>query len=139
MPREHFGSDFRFLPRAEILSFEEIARVARVFASLGARKLRLTGGEPLLRAELDKLVAMLAQISDVDLALTTNGSLLAEQAVSLRRAGLTRVTVSLDSLDEDVFRKMTDSTSSVAEVLGGIDAARAAGFSPIKVNAVVRR
>jgi cyclic pyranopterin phosphate synthase len=139
MPREHFGSDFRFLPRAEILSFEEIARVARLFASSGTQKIRLTGGEPLLRAELEKLVRMLSQIPGVDLALTTNGSLLAQQAEALRNAGLERVTVSLDSLDEDVFHEMTDSTATVAQVLAGIEAARAAGIGPIKINAVVRR
>src|SRR5262245_708942 len=106
MPREHFDSSFRFLQRAEILSFEEITQVARAFASLGIKKLRLTGGEPLLRHELPKLVSMLSKIPDVDLALTTNGALLAEHAEALRNAGLHRVTVSLDSLDESVFRTM---------------------------------
>jgi cyclic pyranopterin phosphate synthase len=139
MPREVFGADFAFLPRQEILSFEEIARVARTFADLGVRKLRLTGGEPLLRHDLPKLVAMLAQIPDVDIALTTNGSLLAQQARDLATAGLGRVTVSLDSLDEDVFRRMNDADFPVASVLEGIDAAVAAGLAPVKVNAVVRR
>jgi len=139
MPREAFGSGHRFLPRAEILSFEEIHRTCRVFASLGVRKLRLTGGEPLLRAELSKLVAMLATLPDVELALTTNGSLLESQAGALRDAGLHRVTVSLDSLDPDVFRTMSDSDVPVARVLRGIEAADLAGLRPIKINAVVRR
>jgi cyclic pyranopterin phosphate synthase len=141
MPREHFGPGFRFLPRAEILTFEEVARLARVFASLGVRKLRLTGGEPLLRAELPKLVAMLSEIPDVDIALTTNGSLLATHARALADAGLDRVTVSLDSLDPKIFQKMTDSGDSVtvADVLAGIEAADAAGLRPVKINCVVRR
>jgi cyclic pyranopterin phosphate synthase len=139
MPREVFGADFQFLRRDEILSFEEIARLARIFASLGVRKLRLTGGEPLLRRELPKLVRMLADIPGVDIALTTNGSLLAQQAQSLADAGLRRVTVSLDSLDDTVFRAMNDADFSVAQVLAGIEAAAAAGLSPVKVNAVVRR
>jgi cyclic pyranopterin phosphate synthase len=139
MPREHFDSSFRFLPRAEILSFEEITRVVRAFAELGIHKVRLTGGEPLLRAELSKLVGMLSAIPGLDLALTTNGSLLAEQAAGLGAAGLRRVTVSLDSLDEQVFRKMTDSSATVASVLAGIEAAERAGLGPIKINAVVQR
>lgn len=139
MPKEHFGPGFKFLPRAELLSFEEIARVARVFVSLGVKKLRLTGGEPLLRADLPKLVAQLASIEGVDIALTTNGSLLGERAEELARAGLRRITVSLDSLDERVFRDMTDADLSPAVVLAGIEAAARAGLRPIKVNAVVRR
>jgi cyclic pyranopterin phosphate synthase len=139
MPREVFGPDFQFLPRAEILSFEEITRIARAFAAQGVRKLRLTGGEPLLRAGLPQLVRMLAEIPEVDIALTTNGSLLAAQAPKLAGAGLRRVTVSLDSLDDDVFRRMNDADFAVRDVLAGIDAASAAGLAPVKVNAVIRR
>ncbi len=139
MPREVFGAGFAFLPRNEILSFEEIARVARIFAAQGVRKLRLTGGEPLLRHDLPSLIAMLARIPDIDIALTTNGSLLAEQAQALADAGLKRVTVSLDSLDDGVFRAMNDADFPVARVLEGIDAAAAAGLHPVKINAVVRR
>jgi cyclic pyranopterin phosphate synthase len=139
MPREVFGANFQFLPRDEILSFEEIARVSRIFAALGVRKLRLTGGEPLLRHGLPSLIEMLAQIPDVDIALTTNGSLLAEQAPALAAAGLKRITVSLDSLDDAVFRSMNDAGFPVGRVLEGIDAAAAAGLNPVKINAVVRR
>jgi GTP 3',8-cyclase len=139
MPREHFGPGFRFLPRAEILSFEEIARVVRVFAGLGIQKLRLTGGEPLLRSDLSALIAMLRAAGDFDLALTTNGALLEKQAAELAQAGLGRVTVSLDSLDADVFARMTDSDTTPAQVLAGIDAAAAAGLGPIKINAVIKR
>ena len=139
MPREVFGPDFEFLDRAEILTFEEITRLARIFASLGVRKFRLTGGEPLLRSEVAKLVAMLAGIEGVDIALTTNGSLLAQQAQALADAGLRRVTVSLDSLDDAIFRAMNDADFPVARVLDGIDAASAAGLAPLKINAVVRR
>jgi len=139
MPREVFGSDFAFLPRSEILTFEEIARIARIFASLGVRKLRLTGGEPTLRSELPKLVAMLREIPDVEIAMTTNGSLLTAMAGPLKEAGLDRVTVSLDSLDDEVFRAMNDVDFPVARVLEGIDAAVAAGLGPIKIDAVVKR
>ena len=139
MPREVFGANFLFLPRDEILSFEEIARLSRIFATQGVRKLRLTGGEPLLRHGLPSLIAMLAQIPEVDIALTTNGSLLTEQAQALADAGLKRVTVSLDSLDDAVFRSMNDADFPVARVLEGIDAAAAAGLNPVKINAVVRR
>ena len=139
MPREVFGPSFEFLDRAEILTFEEITRLARIFASLGVRKFRLTGGEPLLRSEVAKLVAMLAGIEGVDIALTTNGSLLAQQAQALADAGLRRVTVSLDSLDDAIFRAMNDADFPVARVLEGIDAASAAGLAPLKINAVVRR
>jgi cyclic pyranopterin phosphate synthase len=139
MPREVFGARFSFLPRDEILSFEEIARVAHIFAAQGVRKLRLTGGEPLLRHDLPSLVRMLAAIPDVDIALTTNGSLLADQAGALAAAGLKRITVSLDSLDDAVFRAMNDADFPVARVLEGIDAAAAAGLRPVKINAVVRR
>ncbi len=137
MPKEVFGPGFRFLPKPEILSFEEITRIAGIFVAHGVTKLRLTGGEPLLRAELYKLVEMLAAF-DVDLALTTNGSLLAKHAASLARAGLGRVTVSLDSLDDVTFRRMNDVDFPVSSVLDGIDAARSAGL-PVKVNSVVRR
>jgi GTP 3',8-cyclase len=139
MPREVFGAGWQFLPRAEILSYEEIERLAAVFHSLGARKLRLTGGEPLLRRDLDRLIERLSRLPEVDLALTTNGSLLAERAASLRAAGLGRLTVSLDSLDDATFRRMNDAGLGVERVLAGIAAAERAGFSRIKVNAVVRR
>jgi cyclic pyranopterin phosphate synthase len=139
MPREAFGAAHRFLPKAQILSFEEIHRTGRLFAELGVKKLRLTGGEPLLRAELPKLVGMLASIPDIDLALTTNGSLLERLAQPLRDAGLGRVTVSLDSLDPAVFQRMSDTDISVSQVLRGIEAAARVGLSPIKVNAVVRK
>ncbi|HSL66268.1 MAG TPA: GTP 3',8-cyclase MoaA [Gaiellaceae bacterium] len=138
MPREVYGRDHVFLPRSEVLSFEEIARVASAFHGLGVRKLRLTGGEPLLRRDLDRLVAMLAALPGVDLTLTTNGALLARQAEKLADAGLGRVTVSLDSLDDEVFRAMNDVDVPVARVLEGIDAAAAAGL-PVKVNTVVKR
>jgi cyclic pyranopterin phosphate synthase len=140
MPREVFGRDYTFLPRAELLTFEELARVARVFAGLGVRKLRLTGGEPLLRRDLDKLVAMLARVGGIgDIALTTNGALLAGKAKALAAAGLRRVTVSLDSLDDKVFMALNDAGFPVARVLDAIAAAAAAGLAPVKVNMVVRR
>ncbi len=139
MPRARFGPDWKFLARAELLSFEEIARLARIFHALGARKIRLTGGEPLLRRDLAELVARLAVLPAIDLALTTNGSLLAEQAPELRAAGLSRLTVSLDSLDDAVFRAMNDADFSVVRVLTGLAAAEAAGFERIKINSVVVR
>ncbi len=140
MPRELFGPDHQFVPRAELLTFEEITRIARVLAGLGVRKIRLTGGEPLVRRNVADLVAMLAAVDGIDdLAMTTNASLLAPVAADLRTAGLSRLTVSLDALDDDVFRAMSDTTVSVQRVLDGITAARAAGFPSIKVNAVVRR
>ncbi len=140
MPREIFGRDFVFLPREQLLTFEELARLARVFAGLGVRKLRLTGGEPLLRRDLDKLVAMLAAVDGVqDIALTTNGALLAGKATALAAAGLRRVTVSLDSLDDEVFMALNDARFPVARVLEAIAAAAAAGLAPVKVNMVVRR
>ena len=138
MPAEVFGHDHRFLPRRELLTFEEIERVARVFVDRGVRKLRLTGGEPLLRRGVEELVARLAGLGGIDLTLTTNGALLAQKAAALAGAGLTRVTVSLDSLDDEVFRSMNDVDFPVARVLGGIDAAAAAGL-PVKVNVVVKR
>lgn len=140
MPREVFGRDFAFLPRGQLLTFEELARVARVFAGLGVGKVRLTGGEPLLRRDLDKLVAMLAGIDGIrDIALTTNGALLAGKAAALAAAGLRRVTVSLDSLDDAVFMALNDAGFPVARVLDAIAAAAAAGLAPVKVNMVVRR
>jgi cyclic pyranopterin phosphate synthase len=139
MPRERFGMDHQFLRRDQVLTFEEIARLARIFAGRGVRKLRLTGGEPLLRNGLPELVRMLAEIPDVDIALTTNGSLLAQHAQALADAGLKRVTVSLDSLDDAVFREMNDVDFPVARVLEGIAAAEAAGLTPVKINAVIRR
>jgi cyclic pyranopterin phosphate synthase len=139
MPKEVFGKDFQFLPRAEILSFEEIERLVRVFVGLGVRKVRLTGGEPLVRRNIETLVAMLAKVSDLDLTLTTNGSLLASKARALRDAGLKRVTVSLDSLDDAVFKGMNDVDFPVARVLEGMDAAESAGLAPLKVNMVVKR
>ncbi len=139
MPRDVFDADYRFLPHAELLTFEEIARIARIFVERGVSKIRLTGGEPLLRRNIERLVEMLSSIGDVDLTLTTNGALLARKAQALRDAGLTRVTVSLDSLDEATFRAMNDADFPVARVLEGIDAAAAAGLKPVKVNMVVKR
>jgi cyclic pyranopterin phosphate synthase len=139
MPKDVYGRDFPFLPHAEILTFEEIARVARIFVAQGVRKIRLTGGEPLLRRRLERLVEMLASLGDVDLTLTTNGALLAKKARSLRDAGLARVTVSLDALDDPTFRAMNDVDFPVERVLEGIEAAHAAGLAPIKINAVVKR
>jgi cyclic pyranopterin phosphate synthase len=139
MPKEVYGRDHAFLPRAALLSFEEIERVARVFAALGVRKLRITGGEPLVRRDLEQLIAKLAAIGDLDLTLTTNGALLAAKAQALADAGLTRITVSLDSLDDDTFRRMNDVDFPVARVLEGIEAAAAAGLVPVKVNVVVKR
>ncbi|MDQ8022162.1 MAG: GTP 3',8-cyclase MoaA [Moraxellaceae bacterium] len=139
MPRDQFGRDHAFLPREALLRFEEIATIARVFAGLGVKKIRLTGGEPLLRKNLPDLVAMLAEIPDVELTLTTNGALLARHARALREAGLRRVTVSLDALDDAVFRQMNDMDFPVSDVLAGIDAAAAEGLGPVKVNAVIRR
>jgi cyclic pyranopterin phosphate synthase len=137
MPKEVYGRDHRFLDRKELLSFEEIARVARVFVAGGVRKIRITGGEPLVRRDLERLIAQLAEL-DVDLTLTTNGSLLAQKAQALADAGLRRVTVSLDSLDDATFRAMNDVDFPVDRVLEGIEAAHAAGL-PVKVNAVVKR
>jgi len=139
MPREVFGPGFEFLPREELLTYEEIARLVRIAAGLGVRKVRLTGGEPLLRRDLRVLVGMLAGIPGIELALTTNGALLAPAARGLAAAGLDRVTVSLDSLDDAVFRAMNDADFPVARVLAGIDAALDAGLAPVKVNAVVHR
>ncbi len=140
MPKQVFGPNFEFLRRSQLLTFEEIERVARVFAGLGVRKLRLTGGEPLLRREVERLVAMLRTIDGIeDIALTTNGSLLGRKAQSLADAGLDRVTVSLDSIDDDVFRSMNDVDFPVERVLESIETAAAAGLGPIKVNSVIKR
>jgi cyclic pyranopterin phosphate synthase len=138
MPKSVFGRDYRFMPRRELLTFEEIERVARAFVELGVQKVRLTGGEPLLRADVEVLVSMLAAIPGLDLTLTTNGALLPRKAQALREAGLSRITVSLDSIDDATFRAMNDVDFPVSDVLRGIDAAAAAGL-PVKVNAVVKR
>jgi cyclic pyranopterin phosphate synthase len=138
MPKEVFGRDYRFLERRELLSFEEIERVARAFVAHGVEKIRITGGEPLVRRDLERLIEKLAAIESLDLTLTTNGALLPQKAQALRDAGLRRVTVSLDSLDDDVFTAMNDVDFPVARVLDGIDAAAAAGL-PVKVNMVVKR
>ena len=140
MPKEIFGRDYQFLPSEKLLTFEEIARLARIFVGHGVRKFRLTGGEPLVRRDIEKLVEMLAQIEGVeDIALTTNGSLLTKKAQALKDAGLKRITVSLDSLDDEIFQSMNDVGFPVARVLEGIDAAAAVGLSPIKINMVVKR
>ena len=140
MPKEIFGRDYAFLPRTELLSFEEITRLARLFAEHGVTKIRLTGGEPLLRRDLERLVEMLAGIDGItDLALTTNGAALGIKAHALKSAGLRRVTVSLDALDDNTFAAMNDVGFPVKRVLDGIDAAAAAGLSPIKINMVVKR
>jgi GTP 3',8-cyclase len=140
MPRDVFGSDFAFLPRSELLTFEEITQLVRIFAAEGVAKIRLTGGEPLLRRELPRLVESIAGIDGIsDLALTTNGSLLARHAKALADAGLSRVTVSLDALDDATFAAMNGRGFKVATVLAGIDAAAAAGLTPLKVNMVVKR
>jgi cyclic pyranopterin phosphate synthase len=144
MPREIYGRDFAFLPRSEVLTFEEIARLARVFVAEGVEKLRVTGGEPLVRRNLPDLIAMLAALrrpdgGALDLTLTTNGSALHQLAGTLRAAGLGRITVSLDSLDDATFRAMNGVDFPVAKVLDGIAAARQAGFGPLKINMVVRR
>jgi len=140
MPRETFGPDHAFLPRDEILSFDEIARLVRVFTRLGVTKVRLTGGEPLVRRDLETLVGMLrADPAIADLTLTTNGSLLAARAPALASAGLNRVTISLDALDDPTFGRMNDARFPVARVMEGIQAAEEAGLGPIKVNMVVKR
>ncbi len=139
MPREIFGPDHAFLPRPALLTFEEITRVARLFGTLGVHKIRLTGGEPLLRKQVESLVGQLAEIPGADLTLTTNGALLARKAQALKDAGLQRITVSLDALDDPTFKRMNDADFSVAQVLQGIEAAQRAGLHPIKVNAVIQR
>jgi cyclic pyranopterin phosphate synthase len=139
MPKEVFGRDYPFLPHAELLTFEEIARLARVFKAHGIEKIRLTGGEPLLRKNIERLIEMLSAIGGLDITLTTNGALLGRKARDLKAAGLNRVTVSLDALDDGVFRAMNDADFPVAKVLEGIEAAAQAGLAPIKVNMVVKR
>lgn len=138
MPKESFGPGFRFLDKQFILNFEELTRLCRLFVELGTQKLRITGGEPLLRRQLHRLVAQLSPLGS-DLSLTTNGSLLAGQARSLKEAGLRRVTVSVDSLDPTTFEKITDGGNSLGAVLNGIDAAESCDFESIKINTVVRR
>ena len=140
MPRELFGPDHAFLPRSELLTYEEIGRLVAAFAQLGVTKVRLTGGEPLLRRDLEHLVKLVAATPGVDdVALTTNGSLLAKRAAALREAGLTRVTISLDSLRPDVFTAMADTKVPLSAVLAGIAAAASAGLGPVKLNTVLRR
>ena len=140
MPAEIFGEAYEFLPKDEILSFEEIARLARIFAQLGVNKVRVTGGEPLLRADLHHLIAMLSEVDGInDLTLTTNGYLLAQQAQQLKDAGLKRVTVSLDSLDDETFKQMNGRGLGAHRVLHGIERAAAVGLLPIKINAVVQK
>ena len=144
MPRSVFDKDYAFLPQSSLLSFEEIRRLVRIFIEHGVEKVRLTGGEPLLRKDIERLIAMLASLQTrsglpLDLTLTTNGSLLARKARALRDAGLRRITVSLDALDDATFRAMNDADFPVSEVLSGIKAAEAAGFTDIKVNMVVKR
>jgi len=140
MPKEIFGSDYQFLTRDEKLTYEEITRVARLFVARGVSKIRFTGGEPLLRREIEKLVAMVAALSGVeDVTLTTNASLLARKASALREAGLHRVTVSLDAIDDPTFSRMNDVDFPVASVLEGIDVASREGLGPIKINAVIKR
>ena len=139
MPKEIFGPDHQFLHRDQILTFEEITRLARIFTTHGVRKIRLTGGEPLVRKDLPDLISMLAQIPDLDLTLTTNGSLLPKHAQALKDAGLNRVTVSLDSLDNAIFKSMNDVDFPVEKVIEGMEAAAAVGLAPIKVNMVVKR
>lgn len=144
MPKEVFDKDYPYLPHSDLLSFEEVTRVARVFVAHGVQKIRLTGGEPLLRKNLEILVEQLSQLRTteglpLDMTLTTNGSLLGRKAAALKQAGLKRVTVSLDGLDDAVFRRMNDVDFPVADVLAGIEAAHAAGLGPVKVNMVVKR
>ena len=139
MPKEIFGRNFQFLSREQLLTFEEIHALARAFHEIGVRKIRLTGGEPLVRKQIEQLVGMLATLPDTDLTMTTNGILLPSAAEKLKAAGLKRVTISLDSLDNDVFQAMNDVGASVQEVLLGVEAAERAGLHPIKINMVVKR
>jgi cyclic pyranopterin phosphate synthase len=139
MPKEVFGKDYQFLERKALLTFEEITRLARIFHANGVEKIRLTGGEPLIRRNIEQLIAMLAAIPELDLTLTTNGSSLVKKAQPLKAAGLKRITISLDSLDDAVFMRMNDVDFPVAKVIEGIDAAAAAGLLPIKINMVVKR
>ncbi|MBE0669777.1 MAG: GTP 3',8-cyclase MoaA [Anaerolineales bacterium] len=139
MPKEIFGTDYKFLHRDQVLTFEEITRLAKIFVAHGVKKIRLTGGEPLVRKDLPDLIAMLAAIPNLDLTMTTNGSLLPKFAQALKDAGLKRVTVSLDSLDNTIFKSMNDVDFPVEKVIEGMDAAAAVGLGPIKVNMVVKR
>ena len=139
MPKEVFGRNFEFLGRNELLTFEEIQALAGAFHEIGVRKIRLTGGEPLVRSQIDQLVAMLSALPDLDLTMTTNGILLPSAAEDLKAAGLNRITISLDSLDNDVFQAMNDVGASVQDVLLGVEAAEQAGLHPIKINMVVKR
>ncbi len=139
MPRAVFDDNYSFLPRRELLSFEEILRVAQRFVDRGVKKIRITGGEPLLRKNIERLIEMLARLDGVEVTLTTNGVLLPRMARVLKDAGLQRVTVSLDALDDALFRRMNDADYPVEKVLEGIAAARAVGLGPIKVNMVVKR
>lgn len=139
MPKEVFGRDYQFLERTELLTFEEIARLVRIFSGLGVQKVRITGGEPLVRRDIERLVQMISAVPGLDVAMTTNGSLLAAKAKALRDAGLDRITVSLDALDDHVFGAMNDVRFPVHTVLEGIDAAAEAGLSPVKINVVVKR
>jgi cyclic pyranopterin phosphate synthase len=144
MPKKVFDNAYRFLPKASLLSFEEITRIAKIFVAHGVKKIRLTGGEPLLRKNIEHLIEMLSTLkmpdgTDIDLTLTTNGSLLAKKASALKDAGLKRVTVSLDSLNDASFRRMSDVDFPVSDVLSGIDAAHQAGLGPIKINMVIKR
>ncbi|MFN0318132.1 MAG: GTP 3',8-cyclase MoaA [Burkholderiales bacterium] len=139
MPKEVFGKDFQFLEREQLLSFGEINRLVRIFRDQGVEKIRITGGEPLVRRKLERLIEMLSYWDDLDLTLTTNGSLLKQKARDLKSAGLKRITVSLDSLDDTVFKAMNDVDFPVEKVLEGIEEAAAVGFGPIKVNMVVKR
>jgi cyclic pyranopterin phosphate synthase len=139
MPKEVFGPGFEFLKQKSLLTYDEIARLARIFVGLGVRKARLTGGEPLIRHHIERLIESLAEIPGLDICLTTNGSLLGKKAESLAAAGLQRITVSLDSLNDQVFKAMNDVSFPVATVLEGIDAAAAAGLQPVKINMVVKR
>ena len=139
MPKEVFGKDYQFLERKELLTFEEIARLARIFSGLGVEKIRLTGGEPLIRRNLEGLLELLARSPGLDLTLTTNGSLLKRKAQALKAAGLKRVTVSLDAIEDSVFQRMNDVDFPVQRVLDGIEAAAAAGIAPVKINMVVKR
>ncbi|MEJ2011262.1 MAG: GTP 3',8-cyclase MoaA [Anaerolineales bacterium] len=139
MPKDIFGVDYPFMPREQLLTFEEIGRLAAVFVRHGVKKIRLTGGEPLLRRDVEQLIAMLRELPDVELTMTTNGAALERKAQALRAAGLDRVSVSLDSLDDSVFSAMNDVDFPVQRVLAGVAAADTAGFSPIKINMVVQR
>ncbi len=139
MPKDVFNKNFHFMRHADMLSFEEIHRLARIFVAHGVRKIRITGGEPLLRRHLDRLIGMLSQFENIDIALTTNGVLLPKMAESLKKAGLNRITVSLDALDNAIFSRMNNAGIPVSQVLDGIAAAEDAGFAPLKINMVVKR